>query len=51
MMYLLKLDSGCLSKLGLKDKYLKKMKETSNVGVKYKVDKMLKLIESTQTAY
>lgn len=25
----------------------KKMKETSNVGVKYKVDKMLKLIKST----
>lgn len=35
-----------LKKVRLKGQVLKK-KETSNVGVKYKVEKMLKLIEST----
>lgn len=36
-----------LKKVRLKGQVLKKKKETSNVGVKYKVEKMLKLIEST----
>ena len=39
-----------LKKVRIKGQVLKKKKrkkETSNVGVKYKVEKMLKLIEST----